>query len=139
MSAAAKLETPADPFATVRALNRMRAAGFSLSVRSDKLVVAPAESLTDPQRDFLRRHKAALVGLLNDAETLAAALQQAGTAGLTWREGTPADWDDGRLLAAGEALYADGRMVNRHERRYCHTSAPAIEIGPEYPLAAEAP
>ena len=158
MSAAAKLETAAaDPFATVRALNRMRAAGFALSVRADKLVVAPAESLTDDQRAYIRSHKAALVGLLSDAETIATALSIAGANGIAWREGTPADWPDDRLLAAGEVLYADGRMVSRklknflnfrHSygagrmvsrlgRRYGPTSAPAIEIGPEYPPGCE--
>ena len=139
MSTAAKLETAADPMATVRVLNKMRRAGFVVRLAGDDLQIAPVDRLSDSQRAYLRSHKLALVGLLGDAETLAAALQQAGTAGLGWREGTPADWPDDRLLAAGEVLYADGRMVNRYGRRYGPTSAPAIEIGPEYPQAAEAP
>ena len=138
-AATALVEVAADPFATVRALNRMRAAGFALSVRSDKLVVAPAESLTDPQRAYLRRHKPALVALLSDAETLRRALIEAGPAGLGWREGTPPDWSDDRLLAAGDVLYADGRMANRHGRRHEPRSATTIEIGPECRPAAEAP
>lgn len=126
MSAAARLETPApvaDPMAPVRALNRMRAAGFSLSLDDGRLMVEPLSRLNDAQRSYLRSHKAALAALLNDAETLAAALQQAGPAGLAWREGTPGDWSDDRLLAAGEVLYADGRMVNRRERRYAAEAA----------------
>jgi hypothetical protein len=106
-----------DPFATVRAWHRMRAAGFSLTVEGDGLVVTPASRLSERQRALLRAHKAALVQLLNDAETLARALIAAGPAGLGWREGTPADWADDRLLAAGEVLYGDGHMVDRHGRR----------------------
>lgn len=59
-----------------------------------------------------------------DAETVHAALALAGTAGLGWREGTPADWSDARLLAAGEVLYADGRMTHRNDRRYLREVAP---------------
>lgn len=139
MTAAAKLDTAPDPFATVRAMNRMRAAGFALAVDGESLVVTPASGLTDSQRAYIRAHKAALVALLADAETVYRALVEAGPAGLGWREGTAADWDDARLLAAGEVLYGDGRMVNRNERRYGPTSAPAIEIGPEYPPPAESP
>jgi len=140
MGAAAKLESPADPMATVRALNRMRAAGFALRARDGKLVVTPAENLSDAQRAYLRSHKPVLVALLEDAETVYRALVQAGTAGLGWREGTPADWSADRLLVAGEVLYADGHMVNRHDRRYCPASAPPIEIGPEcHPPDCDAP
>lgn len=139
MAALALTETAADPFSAVRAWRRMRAAGFALSVEGDGLVVTPASGLSDSQRAYLRSHKAALVELLGDAETVYRALVEAGTAGLAWREGTPGDWSDDRLLVAGEVLYADGRMVNRKERRHGPTSAPAIEIGPEYPRAAEAP
>lgn len=113
---AAKLETAADPFATVRAMNKMRRAGFVVRLAGADLQIAPVARLSDSQRAYLRTHKAALVGLLNDADTVYRALVEAGPAGLLWREGTPADWDDGRLLAAGEVLYADGRMVNRHGR-----------------------
>ena len=139
MAALAMVETALDPFATVRALNKMRRAGFVVRLAGTDLQIAPLSSLTDPQRSYLRSHKAALVALLSDAETVYRALVQAGTAGLAWREGMPADWSDDRLLAAGEVLYADGRMVNRIGRRYDPTSAPAIEIGPECPLAAESP
>lgn len=139
MSAAAKLESPADPFALVRAWRKMRAAGFSLSLDDGRLMVEPLSLLSDPQRAYIRAHKAALVGLLSDADTLAQALVEAGAAGLGWREGTPANWSDDRLFAAGEVLYSDGRMVNRHDRRYCPTSAPNAEIGPEYPPPVETP
>lgn len=138
MTALALMKTSApDPFATVRALNKMRAAGFVVRLAGADLQIAPVARLSDSQRAYLRSHKAALVGLLSDAETLHRALIEAGAAGLAWREGTPADWTDDRLLAAGEALYADGRMAKRHERRYRPTSAPAIEEGPEYCPAAE--
>ena len=66
----------------------------------------------------------ALVALLMDADTVYRDLVQAGTAGLAWREGTPADWPDARLLAADEVLYGDGRMVNRNDRRYLREHAP---------------
>jgi hypothetical protein len=61
-----------------------------------------------------------------DAKTLIQALNAAGPAGLNWREGTPNDWDDVRLLAAGEVLYADGRMVNVLGRRYLTAQAPRL-------------
>ena len=135
MAAHALVEVTTEPFATVRAVNRMRRAGFSLSVEGGGLVVTPASSLTDAQRAFIGSHKPALVALLEDAEILHRALVDAGPAGLDWREGTPADWDDTRLLVAGEVLYSTGRMVNAHTRRYAAGYAPAIEVGPEYPPA----
>ena len=138
MSAALKLEQP-DLFATVRAVNRMQAAGFSLAVRDSRLIASPFSRLSDSQRAYLRIHKAALVGLLSDAETLHAALVLYGPAGLGWHQGTPADWDDARLLSAGEVLYSDGRMVSHYDRRYCSGSAPTVEEAPEYPPPAESP
>lgn len=116
----------ADPFAAMRALNRMTRAGFALSVRVDRLIVAPADRLTEQQAAYIRANKAALVALLMDAEILHEYLVQAGPAGLAFHEGTPADWGDARLLAAGEVLYADGRMVNRADRRFLREHAPSI-------------
>lgn len=140
MSAAPKLETAVpDPFTVVRAVKKMRQAGFVLSVRDGRLIVSPFSRLSDPQRAWLRAHKAALVALLSDADALAHALVEAGPAGLDWREGTPTDWSDDRLLAAGEVLYSDGRMVNVLGRRYRPDCAPAILEGPEYPRAEKAP
>ena len=130
-AALALVEVPVDPFATVRAWGRMVSAGFSLSVEGDRLVVIPASGLSEQQRAYLRTHKAALVMLLSDAETVYSALEQAGTTGLWWREGTPADWSDDRLLAAGEVLYSTRRMVSRHERRYLPERAPPILEPPE--------
>ena len=136
MSAVAVLlEAAPDPFATVRALNRMRAAGFALSVRNDRLAISPFSRLSEQQRAFIGSHKPALVALLEDAEILHHALVDAGPAGLDWREGTPADWDDTRLLVAGEVLYGDGRMVNVHGHRYAIEHTPAIKVGSEYPPA----
>lgn len=57
--------TAPDPMAAVRALNRMRAAGFSLALENDRLMVEPLSRLTDAQRAYLRAHKSALVALLN--------------------------------------------------------------------------
>ena len=136
MSAARKLEIVApDPFALVRGIRRMRAAGFAVEVENGGLVVESTLELSEPQRAFIGAHKLALVALLEDAEILYRALVQAGPVGLDWREGTPADWDDTQLLVAGEVLYSTGRMVNAHGRRYAAGYAPAIEVGPEYPPA----
>lgn len=119
MTAPALIEAPtADPMAAVRALNRMGRTGFTLRLEGGDLAVSPFSKLTDAQRAYLRAHKAALVNLLIDAETVHAALVKAGAAGLAWMEGTPADWSPVRLLAADEVLYSDGRMVTRWDRRY---------------------
>ena len=138
--AAARLETPAaDSFVLVRALNRMRVAGFTLRLSNDALRVAPIDRLSDPQRAFLKTHKLGLVELLSDAEILHRVLVEAGPAGLAWREGTPPNWSDDRLLAAGEVLYGDGRMVNRNERRYAGPGALRTEpdgvVSPSVPTA----
>ena len=124
MTAAAKIEIAADPFAAMRALNRMRAAGFVLELDGPALTVSPADRLTDAQRAYIRTHKPALVALLQDAAVLHEVLVQAGPAGLAWLEGTPTDWTGEQLLAAGEVLYGGGRMVNRCERRYLKEHAP---------------
>lgn len=118
------LEITADPFVAVRALNRIRAAGFSLEIERGQLMIEPLSRLTDEHRAFIRAHKPALVQLLLDTEVLHAALAEAGPVGLAWMEKTPADWTPARLLAVGEVLYADGRVVNRHERRYLTERAP---------------
>lgn len=128
-----------DPMAAVRALNRMRAAGFTLELEIDRLMVEPLSRLTDAQRADIRAHKSALVALLQDAQTVYRALVQAGPAGLGWREGTPADWSDARLLAAGEVLYSDGRMVSVYGRSYLKEYAPPFEwIEAQMPAAAPA-
>ena len=125
MSADVKIEVTADPWGTALALNKMRRAGFTLELDGNALVVSPADNLSDPQRVFIRAHRPALLALLQDAAELHAALALAGNAGLDWREGMPG-WNDDRLLAAGEVLYSDGRMVNRNGRRYPREHAPAI-------------
>ena len=127
MTAPALIEANADPFAAMRALNRMRTAGFVLELDGPDLVVSPADRLSESQRAFIRAHKPVLVELLMDGAVLHAALAKAGAAGLAWMEGTPADWTGERLLAAGEVLYGDGRMVNRCERRYLAQHAPPFE------------
>ena len=127
MTAPALVEVAVDPFVAMRALNRMRTAGFSLRLAGDALQVSPADRLTEEQRRFIRAHKPALVALLMDAETIHAALVQAGPAGLGWKEGTPANWTGERLLAAGEVLYGDGRMMSVYGRRYLKEHAPPFE------------
>ncbi len=131
MAAVASLDTEPDHFATVRAMNRMSAAGFDVRAAGDSLRISPIDRLSDSQRAYLRAHKVALVALLSDADDLHRALVQAGTDGLDWREGAPADWSDDRLLAAGEVLYSTGRMVSRHDRRYAAECAPPP--GPDIP------
>ncbi|NMQ21480.1 hypothetical protein E4P82_21070 [Candidatus Competibacter phosphatis] len=75
----------ADPFSLVRALNRMRAAGFEIRAAGDLLQVSPIGRLTDPQRAYLQANKAALLALLADAETLASA----------WCKPARRGWDGG--------------------------------------------
>lgn len=119
MSAAlALVENSYDPMAAVRTLNRMRTAGFILSLEGGRLMCKPQSRLSEQQRATLQANKAGLIELLADADTLITALEQAGHDGLGWGEGTPEDWPDSRLLAAGEVLYANGRMVNVRGRRY---------------------
>ena len=142
MSAAVALVeiAAADPFALVRALNRMSAAGFALSVRDNRLLASPFTKLSGRQRAYLHAHKLALVALLEDAEALHRALVDAAHAGLGWQEGTPAEWSNARLLAAGEVLYSTGRMVSRHDRRYAAECArpPAKDILPDIANASPA-
>lgn len=127
MSTTPQLEAvTADPFATVRVLNRMRTAGFVLSLEDGRLMVEPLSQLSEAQRAFIRTYKAALVELLGDAERLANAIDRAGPSGLGWREGMPEDWSDARLLAAGEVLYSTGRAVNALGRRYTPACAPSL-------------
>lgn len=116
--ALALVESAADPFVAVRVVNKMRGAGFALVLEDNALVIIPASRLSAKQRAFIQRHQPALVELLNDAHMLHEALVAGGRAGLDWREGTPADWPDDRLLAADEVLYSEGRMVNRNGRRF---------------------
>lgn len=125
----------ADPFVAVRIFNKMRNKGHSLRVEGGRLVVESTAELTDSQAEFIRTHKSELVALLQDAEILAALIEQAGTMGLGWREGT--DWDDRRLLAAGEILYSQQRMVSVLGRRYSATIAPPTPRFKEASTVAE--
>ena len=128
MTAALKIEvTTPDPFATVRALKRMRAAGFTLELDGPALAVSPADRLTEEQRRFIRAHKPALVALLQDAAVLHEALVQAGAAGLGWMEGTPANWTGERLLAAHEMLHHDRLLMTLYGRTYLKQHAPPFE------------
>ena len=134
MNAAVKTEVAIDPMATVRALKRMRRHGFTLRLVGNDLAISPFSSLSDAQRQFIRAHKVALVALLMDAETVYSALAQAGSSGLAWREGTPADWTGERLLAAQEVLYHDRRMVFTNRRHFLRACAPPIlDFAPDIP------
>ncbi|MBK8184951.1 MAG: hypothetical protein IPK63_19500 [Candidatus Competibacteraceae bacterium] len=138
MSAALALleDAAADPFGPVRAMNRLGAAGFTLSVRDGRLLATPFTKLSEQHRDFIRAHKTALAALLEDAETLHRALLAAGPAGLAWQAGTPADWPDTRLLVAGEVLYSGKRMASVNGRRFAAESAPpGQDIPPDMPSA----
>ena len=126
----------ANPFVAVRIFNKMRTKGHSLRVEGGTLVVESAVDLSDEQAEFIRTHKAALVALLADAETLADALDTAGTAGLSWREGIPDDWDDDRAIAANEVLYRTHRQIFRLGRHYATAFAPPR---PDYSQATKAP
>ncbi|MBK8185758.1 MAG: hypothetical protein IPK63_23815 [Candidatus Competibacteraceae bacterium] len=120
----------------MRALNRMAGAGFALSVRDGRLLATPAAKLSEQQRGYLHANKPALVSLLEDAEALHRALVDAGAAGLGWKEGTPADWPDTRLLVAGEVLYSGKRMASVNGRRFAAESAPpGQDIPPDMPSA----
>ncbi|HRF44992.1 MAG TPA: hypothetical protein PLD30_12290 [Candidatus Competibacteraceae bacterium] len=111
------IASPIDPMFLARALRRMKWAGFTLTAQGNRLEVSPA-GLSDQQRSFIRQHKAALLELLNDAETLHRALVAAGVAGLAWREGTPIDWGDERLLAVYELLHDRRLIAYRLGRHY---------------------
>ena len=67
MSAAVKIEVNADPFAAMRALNKMPP-GFAFEVaHGAALMVEPASRLSDPQRAYIRAHRPALLALLHPA------------------------------------------------------------------------
>jgi len=69
MTAALKLEPVARaPMALVRAIDRMRAAGFVLAIENGGLAISPASRLSDEQRDFIRAHKVDLVALIEKSE-----------------------------------------------------------------------
>lgn len=118
-----------------RLLETLNHQGLTLFAQGARLIVRPGNLLTANDETLIREHKQGLLRLLRekDAATLAAHLEQTGPAGLDWREGTPADWGDARLLAAGEVLYVDGRMAGRNGRRYLRECAPpVIAVGSEY-------
>ena len=46
------------------ALSKIEAAGFKVSLAGDSLAIAPASSLTQPQREFLKLHKAEIINEL---------------------------------------------------------------------------
>ena len=102
--------------------------GVTVFAQGARLIVRPGNLLTANNETLIHEHKPELLRLvlLRDVETLLQALITAGPAGLNWREGTPNDWDDVRLLAAGEVLYQDRRMVNVLGRRYLTTQAPRL-------------
>lgn len=87
---AAPVLLASDPLAVLRVFNRLRRAGVRLSVDGGRLAVESGSPLSDTQRAFLHAHKHELVGLLEDAATLAAVLADAGADGIA--EETLAEW-----------------------------------------------
>jgi len=49
----------------VSALSRIKNAGFTVALAGDSLEISPASSLTLPQREFLKLHKAEIVNELS--------------------------------------------------------------------------
>lgn len=45
-------------------VSRITGAGFKLAVQDDRLMVSPSERLTDPQRQFIKTHKPAIIAAL---------------------------------------------------------------------------
>lgn len=113
---------------TFRAWQKMRNAGYSLSLRNDALAVEPV-TLSEQQKQFIVRAKNKFVRLLHDAKFVEDLVKEAGTAGLDWKQGTET-WEDARLLAANAVLYADGRMVNYDGIRY-HSTVRSSYAGKE--------
>lgn len=108
-----------------RLLEKLFNQGVTLFAQGAQLIVKPGNLLTANDETLIRQHKPALVRLL-DSEAVYRALVEAGPAGLAWRERTPPDWSDDRLLDASEVLYANGRMVNVLGRRYLAAQAPKL-------------
>lgn len=111
---------------TFRAWQKMRNAGYSLSLRNDALAVEPA-TLNEQQKQFIVRAKDKFVRLLHDAKFVEELVKEAGTAGLDWKQGTET-WEDARLLAANAVLYATGRIVNYDGIRYHQSVARTHEL-----------
>jgi hypothetical protein len=55
----------------MNALSKIEAAGFKVSLTGDSLAIAPASSLTQPQREFLKLHKAEIIKKLAEQQILA--------------------------------------------------------------------
>ncbi len=55
-------------------IERIRAAGFKVKADGDKLIVHPAEKLTAPQKEFIRKHKPAILDALARANAPHASL-----------------------------------------------------------------
>lgn len=94
----------------------MRNAGYSLSLLNDALAVEPA-TLDERQQQFVMKVRDRFIQLLHDAKFVEGLVEEAGTSGLDWKQGTET-WDDIRLLAANAVLYATNRIVNYDGVRY---------------------
>ncbi|RIZ70581.1 MAG: hypothetical protein D0528_01145 [Methylococcales bacterium] len=46
------------------ALSKIREAGFNINLDGDSIVITPSSKLTQTQRDFLKSHKAEIIGEL---------------------------------------------------------------------------
>ena len=96
------------PLATLRIFNRLKQAGFRLSISAGKLIVHPLSRLSDMQRAFLHAHRCALIGLLEDAAALAAALAEAGQDGIAEEALDGWGWGWERQFSASDVLIAQG-------------------------------
>lgn len=109
-----------------RAWQKMRNAGYSLSILNDALAVEPA-TLDERQQQFVMKVRDRFIQLLHDAKFVEGLVEEAGTSGLDWKHGTEM-WDDVRLLAANAVLYATNRIVNYDGIRYHQSVAKPNEV-----------
>lgn len=111
---------------TFRAWQKMKNAGYSLSILNDALAVEPA-TLNERQQQFILKARDRFIQLLRDARFVEELIKEAGTSGLDWKQGTET-WDDVRLLAANEMLYSTNRIANYDGVRYHQTVAKPNEV-----------
>jgi len=111
---------------TFRAWQKMKNAGYSLRLLDESLAVEPA-TLDERQQQFVMRARDRLIQLLRDARFVEELIKEAGTSGLDWKQGTET-WDDVRLLAANEVLYATNRIANYDGVRYHQSVARPNEV-----------
>jgi hypothetical protein len=119
-----------------QALTQMKAAGILMRARGDRLSVASREPLTNPQRAWIRAHKAELLRLLTDSAPNPPCVGKNDPASI---RGTREGWRSVRDLAGGESRNARA-LPARHAMcvyRYRLTDKPdawLIMIAPDCDL-----